>query len=256
MIWIVGILVRYYVEAIVTSIIIVLLFLYLESNKKPVKPVVKEQHHTINHISKINQLELLYQNLLSSKDEENWLKIEYTFMEANKGVGIFEIHPEKDRYTRLNIAANILVKHNIYPQDLKKTEVFVEEKASLNSRRIRRHWISIPKKIGYTVGTNGLGYASRKAKLRQIMDTKNEDLPRIGNNEEKKWGEANTCARLQKLHDFLIDQSNMSKNHSRKQVAFAHYVDDLNWLKKEYYSRSGCYFRWGSIKIDGVKQNE
>ena len=34
------------------------------------------------------------------------------------------------------------------------------------------------------------------------MDTKNEDLPRIGNNEEKKWGEANTCARLQKLHDF------------------------------------------------------
>lgn len=177
-------------------------------------------------------------------------------MEANNGVGVFEIHPEKDRFTRLNIAAKILVKHNIYPKDWEKINLFVEEKANLNPRRIRRHWISIPKKIGYTVGSNGLSYASRKAKLRQILVTKNEDLPRIGNNEEKKWGEANTCARLQKLHNFLIDQANMSKNHSRKQVAFTDYVDDLNWLKKEYYSQSKCYFRWGTIKIDGVKQNE
>ena len=138
---------------------------------------------------------------------------------------------------------------------MKKEQRYLEQKIS-SAYTKRRHWISIPKKMGYTVGINGLSYTSRKSKLEQILFTEKDDLPRIGNNQESKWGDAKTCKRLRKIHDFLIDQANMSKNHPQKQVAFAHYIDDLNWLKKRFYLQSKCYFTWGTVNIDGIKQND
>jgi len=244
-----------YVILIIISVVGAGLFFYLNSSNVEKEKTGENISPSIEQKSHNSRLKIIYQNLINSNDEKNWITIEYTFLVSNDGIGIYELHSDKDRLTRIKIAARALTIHNIFPKEMKKEQRYLEQKIS-SAYTKRRHWISIPKKMGYTVGINGLSYTSRKSKLEQILFTEKDDLPRIGNNQESKWGDAKTCKRLRKIHDFLIDQANMSKNHPQKQVAFAHYIDDLNWLKKRFYLQSKCYFTWGTVNIDGIKQND
>jgi len=185
--------------------------------------------------------ELIYRRLIESGDEENWQKIEFTFINSNNDVGILDLYPNKERFERLEIAIELLIKNNIPPKDRDRNKPIVKNN---KNPRHKLHHTSIPNELGYNAGKSGLDSFSRKSKLQQIMQTKKEDLPIIGNGEERKWGQAGTCPRLKKLHDFLSSRARLSKNNRRMQEAFEDYIEDINWLKETYYSYYNCKFRW------------
>lgn len=107
--------------------------------------------------------------------------------------------------------------------------------------------IGILKHMGYQVGkTRGLMAEARQTILTKIF---NGNLPFINSQDYmEEWGKPGSSERLKKMVDSM---SSFCRNQklAGNVVAVSHYEEDLEWLKREYYT-GRFRFRWSESHID------
>ena len=99
--------------------------------------------------------------------------------------------------------------------------------------------------LGYRVGRSGVGKRKRHAVL---VYTFNDRLPMVGSLEYmEEWGKPKSGKRLKKMADSLASFARNGQSNERQDMSEAvnQWIDDLAWLKSEYYDgKFDRKFRW------------
>lgn len=103
--------------------------------------------------------------------------------------------------------------------------------------------------MGYQVGVNAARAEKRRQILAQVFDAK--DLPKVDSPEYmRQWGGCRSSQRLYKMsHSIASFARNAIRNDpDRLAIAIRHWTDDLDWLKRTYYT-GRFQFEWPSILV-------
>lgn len=106
--------------------------------------------------------------------------------------------------------------------------------------------IGLLQHMGYRVGKRGLASFDRRQILRKVFS---ERLPFVDSVEYmKEWCGANTPFRLQKQANTLAGFArNAMRRDGDYDGAIQDWVEDLAWLKKEYYDKMNFGFWWPKV---------
>lgn len=96
--------------------------------------------------------------------------------------------------------------------------------------------------MGYHVGmTRGLGPQKRRSILKTAYLDEIEELPDA--KYMRKWGRPNQSKRLERIANHIADEISKNQNRENCERALKEWRDDLNWLKKEFYTNR-MRFKW------------
>jgi len=96
--------------------------------------------------------------------------------------------------------------------------------------------------MGYHVGiTRGLGPQKRRSILKTAYLDEIEELPDA--KYMRKWGRPNQSKRLERIANHIADEISKNQNRKNCERALKEWRDDLNWLKKEFYTNR-MRFKW------------
>ena len=105
---------------------------------------------------------------------------------------------------------------------------------------------SFLKLMGYTVGAKGRNLQKRRNTLHKAFV---ENLPRrADSNYVEQWGLPKSATRLQKIAERISINITLGSARGNRQEAVGHWLEDLKWLKKEYYDGRHT-FRWPSPMV-------
>lgn len=102
---------------------------------------------------------------------------------------------------------------------------------------------------GYRVGNSGLAENKRHMILAQIF---HNTLPFVQNMDYmEEWGKNQSPARLEKMANSVAAFARnflRQKNQKSYDTAIREWIDDLAWLKREYYDKMAWTFAWPKVK--------
>jgi hypothetical protein len=105
---------------------------------------------------------------------------------------------------------------------------------------------SFLKIMGYNAGTKGRDQSKRRSALHKTFV---EELPEIADADYKsKWGSPKSGTRLHRMAERLNLNVMLGIARGNSSEAVGHWLEDLQWLKSEYYDRQHT-FQWPSTYV-------
>lgn len=98
-------------------------------------------------------------------------------------------------------------------------------------------------KMGYHVGTSGVGQKKRREILADVLEMPSEQIQRLGFHDY--WGNAKDTSRLKAMAFAIFCFINCRKTNPSMIYAIGDWRDDLDWLKANYYDNLAVKpFEW------------